>query len=69
MILKALSEEDACGILRAMWRRTKLLKLKLILRRTYGFRNLQNMTDMIMLCCLDLEVLLPGDVVPAKAAS
>ena len=58
MIVKALSEEDACGTLRAMWRRTKMLKLKLILRREYGFRNLQNMTDMIMLCCSDLEVVL-----------
>lgn len=57
----ALSEEDACGTLRAMWRRTKMLKLKLILRRAYGFRNLQNMTDMIMLCCSDLEVVLLGD--------
>lgn len=35
-----------------------MLKLKLILRRAYGFRNLQNMTDMIMLCCSDLEVVL-----------
>ena len=61
MIVKALSEEDACGTLRAMWRRTKMLKLKLILRREYGFRNLQNMTDMIMLCCSDLEVVLLGD--------
>lgn len=61
MIVKALSEEDACGILRAMWRRTKMLKLKLILRRVYVFRNLQNMTDMIMRCCSDLEVVPPGD--------
>lgn len=43
--------------------------IKLILRRAYGFRNLQNMTDMIMLCCSDLKVVLPGDVVPAEAAS
>ena len=41
--------------------------IKLILRRAYGFRNLQNMTDMIMLCCSDLKVVLPGDVVPAEA--
>ena len=43
--------------------------IKLILRRAYGFRNLQNMTDMIMLCCSDLKVVLPGDVVPAEATS
>ena len=65
----ALSEEDACGTLRAMWRRTKMLKLKLILRRAYGFRNLQNMTDMIMLCCSDLEVVLLGDDASAQSSS
>lgn len=40
--------------------------IKLILRRAYGFRNLQNMTDMIMLCCSDLKVVLPGDVCQPK---
>ena len=34
--------------------------IKLVLRRAYGFRSLKNMTDMIMLCCSDLEVQLPG---------
>lgn len=40
--------------------------IKLILRRAYGFRNLQNMIDMIMLCCSDLKVVLPGDVCQPK---
>lgn len=40
--------------------------IKLILRRAYGFHNLQNMTDMIMLCCSDLKVVLPGDVCQPK---
>ena len=46
-----------------------MLKLKLILRREYGFRNLQNMTDMIMLCCSDLEVVLLGDDASAQSSS
>lgn len=34
--------------------------IKLILRKAYGFRNMENMKDMIMLCCSNLEVQLPG---------
>ena len=33
--------------------------IKLILRKAYGFRNMENMKDMIMLCCSNLEVQLP----------
>lgn len=34
-------------------------KIKLSIRMAYGFRNLDNMIDMIMLRCSDIEVLLP----------
>ena len=39
-------------------------KIKLILRRAYGFRNIQNMMDMVMLICSDLHIPLPNR--PAK---
>ena len=35
-------------------------KIKLIIRRSYGFRNLQNMMDMVYLCCSNLVIPLPG---------
>ena len=35
-------------------------KIKLIIRRAYGFRNIQSMIDMIMLVCSNLEVPLPN---------
>ncbi|MBO5652262.1 MAG: ISL3 family transposase [Selenomonas sp.] len=35
-------------------------KIKLIIRRAYGFRNLQNMMDMVMLICSDLHIPLPN---------
>lgn len=35
-------------------------KIKLIVRRAYGFRNIQNMMDMIYLICSDIQVPLPN---------
>ena len=35
-------------------------KIKLIIRRSYGFRNIKNMLDMIYLCCSNLSIPLPG---------
>ena len=35
-------------------------KIKLIIRKAYGFRNIQNMLDMIYLVCSDLKVQLPN---------
>jgi transposase len=35
-------------------------KIKLIIRRAYGFRNIQNMIDMVMLICSDLHIPLPN---------
>lgn len=35
-------------------------KIKLIIRKAYGFRNIQNMLDMVYLVCSDLEVPLPN---------
>lgn len=35
-------------------------KIKLIIRRAYGFRNTQNMIDMVMLICSDLHIPLPN---------
>ena len=34
-------------------------KIKLIIRKAYGFRNIQNMLDMVYLVCSDLRVPLP----------
>ena len=34
--------------------------IKLIIRRAYGFRNLDNMFDMIYLCCSNIEIPLPN---------
>ena len=36
--------------------------IKLIIRRAYGFRNLDNMFDMIYLCCSNIEIPLPNRV-------
>lgn len=35
-------------------------KIKLIIRKAYGFRNIQNMLDMIYLVCSDLRIPLPN---------
>lgn len=35
-------------------------KIKLIIRRSYGFKNITNMLDMIYLCCSSLVIPLPG---------
>lgn len=35
-------------------------KIKLIIRKAYGFRNIQNMLDMVYLVCYDLKVPLPN---------
>lgn len=35
-------------------------KIKLSIRIAYGFRNIQNMIDMIMLRCSDIPIFLPG---------
>ena len=34
-------------------------KIKLIIRKAYGFHNIQNMLDMVYLVCSDLRVPLP----------
>lgn len=34
-------------------------KIKVIIRKSYGFRNIQNLTDMILLTCSNLPVCLP----------
>ena len=35
-------------------------KIKLVIRRAYGFRNIQNMMDMVMLVCSNLHIPLPN---------
>jgi transposase len=35
-------------------------KIKLIIRKAYGFRNIQNMIDMVYLVCSDLVIPLPN---------
>ena len=35
-------------------------KIKLIIRKAYGFRNIQNMLDMVYLVCSDLQIPLPN---------
>ena len=35
-------------------------KIKLIIRKAYGFRNIENMLDMVYLVCSDLRVPLPN---------
>ena len=35
-------------------------KIKLIIRKAYGFRNIDNMLDLVYLVCSDLKVTLPG---------
>ena len=35
-------------------------KIKLVVRKAYGFRNIQNMLDMVYLVCSDLKVPLPN---------
>ena len=35
-------------------------KIKLIVRKAYGFRNIQNMLDMVYLVCSDLRIPLPN---------
>ena len=35
-------------------------KIKLIIRRSFGFRNIENMMDLILLICSDLKIQLPN---------
>lgn len=35
-------------------------KIKLIIRKAYGFRNIQNMLDMVYLVCSDIRIPLPN---------
>ena len=35
-------------------------KIKLIIRKAYGFRNIQNMMDMVYLVCSKIQVPLPN---------
>ena len=35
-------------------------KIKLIIRKAYGFRNIQNMLDMVYLVCSDIKIPLPN---------
>ena len=45
-------------------------KIKLIIRKAYGFRNIQNMMDMVYLVCSKIQALLPNrKSKPAKAGS
>ena len=44
-------------------------KIKLIIRRSYGFKNINNMLDMIYLCCSSLLIPLPGRHYEQKEAS
>lgn len=44
-------------------------KIKLIIRRAYGFRNIQNMIDLVMLGCSDIVVPLPNRPQAAKYAA
>ena len=44
-------------------------KIKLIIRKAYGFRNIQNMMDMVYLVCSDIRIPLPNrKSKPQKAA-
>ena len=35
-------------------------KIKLIIRKAYGLRNIQNMLDMVYLVCSDIKIPLPN---------
>lgn len=35
-------------------------KIKVVIRRSYGFRNLENMFDLVYLCCSNLRIPLPN---------
>ncbi len=35
-------------------------KIKLIIRKAYGFRNIQNMMDMVYLVCSNIRIPLPN---------
>ncbi len=41
-------------------------KIKLIVRKAYGFRNIQNMLDMVYLVCSDLRIPLPNRKLRAR---
>ncbi len=43
--------------------------IKLIIRRSYGFKNLNNMMDMIYLCCSSLVIPLPGRAYKQKKSA
>ena len=42
-------------------------KIKVMIRKAYGFRNIQNLFDLILLYCSDLEIPLPNR--PSKRAN
>ena len=44
-------------------------KIKLIIRRSYGFKNINNMLDMIYLCCSSLIIPLPGRLYANKESA
>lgn len=44
-------------------------KIKLIIRRSYGFKNINNMLDMIYLCCSSLIIPLPGRLYASKESA
>ena len=39
-------------------------KIKILIKRAYGFRNIQNLIDLVLLVCSKLEISLPNR--PAK---
>lgn len=42
-------------------------KIKLIIRKAYGFRNIDNMMDMIYLTCSNIKIPLNNRARPSKA--
>ena len=44
-------------------------KIKLLIRQAYGFRDVDNMIDMVLLYCSNLRIPLPNRPVPKEALS
>ena len=42
--------------------------IKLIIRKAYGFRNVENLKAMVLLCCSNLVIPLPNHAVSGKPA-
>ncbi|WP_417042580.1 transposase, partial [Duodenibacillus massiliensis] len=40
--------------------------IKLIIRKAYGFRNVENLKAMVLLCCSNLVIPLPNHAVSGK---